>query len=301
MKLETTVYVHRKCVICESDQGKLIVKQNFEPRNLTKFTFSARRLPDKLTFSWVRCEKCGLVRSDPVVDLDLDELYGSSEFTYSDELKGLGHTYDKLFRNAVGKPDHDSSLLEVGAGNGFFLELALRAGFSKVLGLEPSLDAVRKAPTHLQKFLTVGMIETANLGGNYSSVVMFHVLDHLPEPVSALEKVRSLTKSGGSILVAVHNCRSWSARLFRSASPIYDVEHCYLFDKSTIRLLLMKSGYKNVKVGTYWNTYSFAYLFQLLPLPLNFKRNILNTLLGTFFRRLKLTLPLGNMWARAEV
>ena len=91
---------------------------------LLKF-FSARRLPDRRFYRWVKCLKCGLYRSDPVLNINLSDLYTKSTFDYGAEVNGLKKTYSLLVKKALlpGKPK--GGILEIGGGNGFFLEKAL--------------------------------------------------------------------------------------------------------------------------------------------------------------------------------
>lgn len=42
-------------------------------------------------------------------------------------------------------------------------------------------------------------------GGPYNMVIMSHVLEHLPYPIEAIQKIQTLTKPGGIIILAVPN------------------------------------------------------------------------------------------------
>jgi SAM-dependent methyltransferase len=126
------------------------------------------------------------------------------------------------------------------------------------------------------------------------------VLDHLPDPLDTLKLILETLKPGGSICIAVHNVKSISATLLRSKSPIFDVEHTYLYSKKTLKLLLEKAGYSEIEIRHYKNSYSLAYLFHLLPLSRRFKSKLLNSNYGQLLRRVRLTVPLGNMWAVAR-
>ena len=59
-----------ECPICNSkDDYKVIIKENFEFKDLNINTFSARRLPDRLHYQIVKCNKCKLIRSNPVIEI----------------------------------------------------------------------------------------------------------------------------------------------------------------------------------------------------------------------------------------
>src|SRR5262249_49080019 len=140
------------CAICGTEgNAQELYQANFRAADLNPVIFSARRLPDRLHYRLVRCRSCGLVRSDPIADLRLlNELYARSTFEYRAEVGPLRRTYarylDRVRRRAV----RWESLLEIGCGNGFFLEEAVRHGLSDVRGVEPSRAAVAAAPDWLR-------------------------------------------------------------------------------------------------------------------------------------------------------
>jgi enolase len=73
---------------------------------------------------------------------------------------------------------------------------------------------------------------------------MFHALDHLQDPIQTLKDCLDALEPGGIFVVAVHNERSWSARLLGVRSPIIDVEHTYLYSRNTGVQIFEKAGFK---------------------------------------------------------
>jgi hypothetical protein len=73
-----------RCPICETGgSDREVYAMNFRPQDLNGAVFSARRLPDRLHYRMVRCQRCGLLRSDPILSArELARLYASSKFTY---------------------------------------------------------------------------------------------------------------------------------------------------------------------------------------------------------------------------
>ena len=86
-----------RCAICNTQENTLqLYTANFDLQYFNPAVFSARRLPDRIHYRIVKCKKCGLVRSDPVVDIcKLSQLYVHSNFDYTKELVNLGFTYAK--------------------------------------------------------------------------------------------------------------------------------------------------------------------------------------------------------------
>src|ERR1017187_1719589 len=135
-----------RCAICETESNATeIYPASHDPSSFSPATFSARRIPDRVHYRMVRCNNCGLVRSDPVADPALiAELYARSTFDYANEAKPLQRTYGRYLKK-LGKDVTNHSLLEIGCGNGFFLEQALRQGYGDDWGVEPRRGATESA------------------------------------------------------------------------------------------------------------------------------------------------------------
>ena len=289
------------CPICETlGNSKVVYDANIDSETFSVEVFSARRLPDRKHYQWVRCNSCSLLRSDPIFNIDLERLYVESTFDYSTEVNGLKRTYINITKK-VSKGLSQESILEIGGGNGFFLEEALDQGFKKVCGVEPSTEAISAARSDVKPHMIASLMKAGVVSNNTFDVgAMFHTLDHLPDPVTTLKDAFNALKPGGVFVVAVHNERSWSARLLGEKSPIIDVEHTHLYTKKTGRLIFEKVGFVNVKTGSYWNHYSLAYLLHLVPISRRLRKRVLESSIGKLLARIKVVVPLGNMWVSGQ-
>lgn len=287
-----------KCPICESlGNAVSVYPSNVDETSFSTEIFSARRLPDRRHYQWVRCNKCTLLRSDPVLDVDLEKLYVESTFDYSTEVDGLKKTYFSLVREALAGKKFKKSIFEVGGGNGFFLEAAKDGGFASVAGVEPSTEAIAAARSDIKPHMIASMMKAGVLADNSFEVgTMFHTLDHLTDPVSTLKDCLNALQSGGVFIVAIHNERSWSARLMGERSPIIDVEHTHLYTRKSGEALFKKIGFIDVRSGAYNNHYSLAYILHLIPISRTFRKRVLDSPIGTLLGKIKVVVPLGNMW-----
>jgi SAM-dependent methyltransferase len=287
-----------KCPICETLNNSVpVYPSNVDDQSFSTEVFSARRLPDRRHYQWVRCNSCTLLRSDPVLDVDLEKLYVESTFDYSTEVEGLKKTYFKLVTRALGKRQLRNSIFEVGGGNGFFLEAAKDGGFQLVAGVEPSTEAIMASRADIKPHMIASMMKSGVLPQNSFEVgTMFHTLDHLTDPVSTLSYCLTALKPGGVFIVAVHNERSWSARLMGERSPIIDVEHTHLYTRKSGEALFQKIGFIDVKSGAYKNHYSLAYILHLIPISRALRKKVLESFIGNFLSKVKVVVPLGNMW-----
>jgi SAM-dependent methyltransferase len=289
-----------RCPICDTEgNATQIYPANFDPQSFTPAVFSARRLPDRLHYRMVRCNTCGLVRSDPVAAAQaLARLYAHSSFGYGEEVANIRRTYGRYLSRLKGGK---GALLEVGCGNGFFLEEALDQGYAEVWGVEPSQAAVARAGPRVRRHIHCDVLRPGLFApGYFDKICMFQVFDHLPDPGALLPECRRLLKPAGRLLLLNHDVSALSARLLGERSPIVDLEHTCLYDAATLGHLVERFGFQVERAGMVFNSYSLCYLARLLPLPAGVKRRLLDLLRGRAVGRLCLRVPLGNLWLVAR-
>lgn len=292
--------ISTKCAICGTfGNSKEIYKARLHGENLDEKAFSARRFyNEKIHFRMAKCLSCGLLRSDPIIDPKIyEELYLRSEFTYSGLVENLKKTYGYYLKKAEKYVPSKNSFLEIGCGNGFFLEEALEQGYKSVFGVEPSSHAIQSASPKIKKFIKMEMFTKNSFSPNsFDCICIFQTLDHLLDPVKMLEDALALLKPGGVLIAINHNLSSLSSKVLREKSPIIDIEHTYLYDKNTIRKLFEKSGFEVVKVFFPYSRHSIGYLFSLLPIqPVGLKRFTHKLLDKTSLSNIPLFVPIGNL------
>jgi SAM-dependent methyltransferase len=292
-----------KCPICDSDgRATVLYPANFDFAAFNPAIYSARRLPDRVHYRIVRCSTCGLVRSDPVADPQLlAELYARSTFDYELEVEDLSRTYGRYLARLERFGVHKGKLLEIGCGNGFFLEEALRRGYGSVYGVEPGKAAIDRArkdirPNIVNDVLRPGLFPAET----FDVVCLFQTFDHISDPGSLLDECGRLLKPSGLLLCFNHNIEAGSAKLLGERSPIIDIEHTFLYSPTTISKLFEKHSFKPLETGSARNTYHLYYLSRLLPLPGLLKRPLLRLLKDTRFGSVRLTVPLGNLCIIAQ-
>ncbi len=287
------------CAICRSPgNAREIYPPNFAPGAFNAGVFSARRLPDRIHYRIVRCTACGLVRSDPVADSDtLASLYARSTFDYGGEVAGLRQTYGRYLSKLDRLVPSKDALLEIGCGNGFFLEEALDRGYRSVRGVEPSHEAVSQSADRVRPYIVSSTMRPGIFDpGTFDTICLFQVFDHISDPNALLDECLRILKPGGVLLILNHNVTSFSARLLGERSPIIDIEHTYLYSPSTLARLLEAHRFDIVAGGPVANTYSLKYLVRLVPFPSPVKRVLLSLFERGFPGSVRLTVPLGNLF-----
>jgi ArsR family transcriptional regulator len=99
-----------------------------------------------------------------------------------------------------------SRVLEIGPGQGELLQ-ELAARFVELVGLDSSEEMLAMARSKLagqsRVAFALGSLDSYEpQGGAFDAIVMNMVLHHMPSPLHALRKVRSLLRGGGFLVVA---------------------------------------------------------------------------------------------------
>ena len=306
---QAIVLSQTKCTICNTiGNATEIFPANFTESDFNPSIFSARRTPDRIHYRIVKCNACGLVRSDPTADPRyISHLYSKSHFDYSSEVTNLMKTYGRYLDKVIKlnlknkKSVNGLSLLEIGCGNGFFLEVALKKGFNIVRGIEPSKSAIDCASQIIKPHIVCDIMKPDVFPSEQFDVIcLFQTLDHVPDPSSLIKECYSILKPSGYILCFNHNVESISYRFLKEKSPIIDIEHTFLFSPDTLSKLFINNKFIVETVGSASNTYSIRYLVRLFPLPKKFKVRLLSRLQNSRWGNLTLTFPFGNIFIIAK-
>jgi len=302
--VETVKLISTRCAICQTEGNATeLYPSNFDLEAFNPAVFSARRLPDRIHYRMVKCKTCGLVRSDPIADSQtLARLYAQSSFNYTSEIANLrltyGHYLTTLLNDYYAKK---GALLEIGCGNGFFLEEAIHQGYKFVQGVEPSIAAVEKASPQVRPLIICNVLQPGLFEAERFDVIcMFQVLDHIPDPGFLLDECYRVLKPAGLMLSINHNVESVSAKFLKENSPIVDIEHTYLYSPATMFRIFDTHGFKVMHIDSVYNKYSAYYIIKLAPLLKVMKRMVLKLLKNSPLGRIHLSVRLGNLYLVAQ-
>jgi len=143
-------------------------------------------------------------------------------------------------------------VLDLGCGEGGTAAALRAAGATWISGVElhPSAAA---AASEVQDETLVGRIEDVldQLRGPFDTILLYDVLEHLPDPVSVLVALQGQAVPGTRMQISVPNARHWS--LFRDLvargtfgykdSGHRDVTHLRWFTRADLESLLCETGW----------------------------------------------------------
>ena len=286
------------CAICgKRTQYKVLYKQNFKLKDINANIFSARRLPDGIHYRILKCLNCSLVFSSPMLsETILNRLYKESKVTYGKQIADLTKTYG-IYLNELRKYGViKGRLLEIGCGNGFFLTEAKKQGYREVYGVEPSREAIKTIPKEIRKNIKGDLFKKNLFPKNFFDVIcFFQTFDHVSDPNKFLKNCLGILKPGGFVLAFNHNISSFQALTLGEKSPIIDIEHTYLYNQKTMRMIFEKNKFQVMSLKPSFNIYSLGYLVHLMPLPKLIKKYSLSISEKLGISKLKFKLRIGNM------
>jgi SAM-dependent methyltransferase len=290
--------ITRVCPLCgSSDTSTIFAEANLELERLDSFAFSSRKMPEYMHFRMIDCPNCDLLYANPLPREDyLEEGYSEAAYDSGVEAHFAAATYAELLSGIADKLPDLHGALDIGAGDGAFLENLLQHGFDEVIGIEPSRAPIAAARENVRPLLREGIFRGGDFAPErFSLVTCFQTLEHLSDPLEMTRAVWKLLKPEGAAYFICHNRRALSARLLCRKSPIFDIEHLQLFSPRSARYLLEQTGFKDVRVLPVVNRYPLRYWIRLLPLPRKGKDMLIAVLDRLGVGSMVVPIPAGNL------
>ena len=144
-----------------------------------------------------------------------------------------------------GRVQPGDRVLDVGCRRG----LALRAMRDKVsieaYGIEPGESEAAIAIEHGIQ-MHVGLLETFDPGETkFDQIQMFHVLEHVHEPLECLIKLRSMLKPKGRLVIEVPDVM----QPYGGLNWFFQYPHLYSFSRNTLMGLFRRAGLEPIRTG----------------------------------------------------
>jgi SAM-dependent methyltransferase len=140
----------------------------------------------------------------------------------------------------------ESSVLEIGCAEGYFLErVAQRVPGVRLAGIEPSARYARTARARLadaeihEQILDESAFEAF---GTHDLIVLRHVLEHLPRPLDDLKLIRRMLSESGVIYIEVPDVADIPPGMYH----YFHHEHLTYFSSETLESCLARAGFEVV-------------------------------------------------------
>jgi SAM-dependent methyltransferase len=207
-------------------------------------------------FTVVECIGCRLIRLHPLPTPAELRNYYPNLYWYKPAETFAAHLEEayrrfvlrdhlRFVRRALKDSEEEGLVLDVGCGGGLFLRMLSEYGHPTV-GLDFSLDAASVAWRQNGVPAVCATLAKAPLApGSCAGITMFHVLEHLYDPVSYIEAAHKLLKPDGRLIIQVPNASSWQFLVFGKNWNGVDVpRHLINFRQRDVDALLDACGFE---------------------------------------------------------
>lgn len=143
----------------------------------------------------------------------------------------------------------NKSVLDVGSGYGFFLKAISGAGF-KAVGLEVS-SARRKISKTITNvpLLSKGITGPNKTKNRYDIITLFHVLEHIKDPIKLCANLKSYLKKDGTLIIEIPNTNHYLLKINKLYKDFYwQRAHISYFTPESVTKVLKKAGYRKIKI-----------------------------------------------------
>jgi 2-polyprenyl-3-methyl-5-hydroxy-6-metoxy-1,4-benzoquinol methylase len=227
-----------QCPICHSCNNKIhLLAQDW--------------LITKKEFPIIRCINCGhLFTGNAPIGKELSSYYESDKYTSHTDKATEGKIYNiaktlnitlkcRLIQKHIEHPKH---ILDYGCGTGDFLGFCEKRTKMVAYGYDPSEKAIKQLRTKYN--FTIHNNHNAILQNKYDIITLWHVVEHLPDPIKTIELLVQSLNSTGLLIIAMPNHSSYDSIFYKDKWAAYDVpRHLHHFTPN-----LLVNSLKNLDI-----------------------------------------------------
>lgn len=204
-------------------------------------------------FELVRCRDCNINYNAHFPEIeDITEHYEkkykiSLDDTYNDERRRYFRFPENigLINDILQYTKAPSSILDIGCDKGYFIDEARRYGFN-VFGTELS----KSANLYTKKIKLDVRQNLSDFEQSFDVITLWHVLEHIPEPVAFLEEIKSKMNRPGYLFIRVPAFDSYWSQLLKDKWDWFQPEnHLFHYSMKSLSILLNKVGFDIEKIS----------------------------------------------------
>lgn len=216
-------------------------------------------------FSYRECENCGTLFIDPLPSPETIRTFYPPGYWWEEapREKSLSYRLASAYRRWVirdhmrflkGLPHlggYHGRLLDVGCGSGTFLCEARRVGY-EVSGLDLSPEALGLLKARGIKAYAGSLSENSLGQQTFEVITLFHVLEHLADPLNDLRLLLRHLAPGGDLVIQVPNRSSMQARvLSRRWYGLDPPRHLTQFSRGGLIRLIQRAGLRPGRIFSF--------------------------------------------------
>lgn len=207
-----------------------------------------------------KCDSCGFHFTSPRPNQDQIGKYYLSEDYISHAAKATSlkdRVYHTVRRRAIRgkhkliqKYHGTGSVLDIGCGTGDFLAYLKQQGYA-AQGVEVSDQA--RSLAELKGLPVANELEHIPAKNQFKVVSLWHVLEHMPDPLHTLGLIHARSADDALLIIAVPDRSSWDCDHYGALWAAWDVpRHLLHFRRKDMRQLLTRSGFELIESRNMW-------------------------------------------------
>jgi len=268
-----------KCPLCGSQKfkSKIIKTQEVDSPKLSTL---------------LECLFCELAFTDDFLD-DRNFIYGNNYIAWHqaiDNDENLIAASKKItFKKQLGSlfkyiDPKDKTILDIGTGNGYLLEIARKMGFD-CYGIDISPNSAEIArKIFFEKIKTGSFLEIDYPDNFFDVICITDVLEHISNPHKMFSKINKIIKSGGYIFVISPNYGSITRKILNKKWFQFKYEHVLYYNQKSFKYLMDYHNYQILHFNNNIKFFSLYYYFSYFK-----KYSLLN--FSKYFNILKKFIP----------
>lgn len=217
-------------------------------------------------FIYTMCLECGCLQLKDIPD-NMNKYYPSNYYSFDNlRIKAYGRTNlilnkirTRIFFNGFNmfKSKHmpnwidskwkhkygfnlNSKILDVGSGSGLLLLRMYNLGFTDLTGIDPNIN---NNTLHFNK-IKILKREISDINETFDFIMLNHSFEHLYNPLESLQKIYSITRSKGLVMIRIPLVSSYSWRKYKTNWVQLDApRHIFLHSIKSMGLLIQEAGF----------------------------------------------------------
>lgn len=204
-----------------------------------------------------RCNACQAIVLHPppseemMMSIPYDETYyGEGEKKFSPLIERVLDYFRNSRARLLNRHLNGSGrILDIGCGNGIFLDSMARIGEYEIFGIELDGESARRAAQVPKINLQIGPLSWDDFPENhFDAITLFHVFEHLSEPRETLKIMERILKKDGTLIMSFPNIDSFQSRWFKGNWFHLDPpRHLFFFTPKDFKREMDRLGFEVIK------------------------------------------------------